>query len=224
MEDKEQEPQQMNLFEKYAIPYYMASFSYLTIWAIHLTTNEPAYSCAFILSLIYFGRFFPNDSYPILHSRANNRNIFQVFPMVSHILLTWTTLAYVFVTYPFKDYTQIQCVQAFLALVYTVPGSLDAAHELIHRPQWAFRALGFANMAVFQFSVYPIEHIYLHHKHVGSQKDPITSPVNQNFYRYLFNAYFSAHKFVFNWSKKAFSVCLAANWFFLGGMILYAFN
>jgi len=33
--------------------------------------------------------------------------------------------------------------------------SIDAAHELIHRHETILRALGFTNMALFQFSVYP---------------------------------------------------------------------
>ena len=75
-----------------------------------------------------------------------------------------------------------------------------------------------------QFSVYPIEHIYLHHKHVGSTKDPITSPKNQNFYFYTIQAYISAHKFVYKWSKKAFAVCMLANFTYLGILLLHAMN
>ena len=130
-------------------------------------------------------------------------------------------MAKVFIDYPFKDYTTYQCVQAYIALMFLLPGSIDAAHELIHRPQTGFRIIGFLNMAVMQFSVYPIEHIYLHHKYVGTKKDPITSPKNQNVYFYTIQAYFSAHKFVFNWSKKAFAVCMLANLTYLGLLFFY---
>jgi hypothetical protein len=59
---------------------------------------------------------------------------------------------------------------------------------------------------------------------VGTDKDPITSPKNQTLYYFAVQAYFSAHKFVFNYSKKAFLVCMLANWVYLGGLFYHAFN
>jgi alkane 1-monooxygenase len=79
-------------------------------------------------------------------------------------------------------------------------------------------------MALFQFTVYPTEHIYLHHRYVGSVKDPITSPKNQTIYYYAVQAFFSAHKFVFNYSKKIFFLCMLTNWIYLGGMFYHAYN
>ena len=126
--------------------------------------------------------------------------------------------------YPFQNYSTIQCVQGYIALMFVLPGSIDAAHELIHRPQTGFRIIGFMNMAVMQFAVYPIEHIYLHHKYVGTKRDPITCPKNKNFYQYTFEAWTSAHRFVFNWSKKAFAVCMLANFTYLGILLAHAMN
>ena len=80
------------------------------------------------------------------------------------------------------------------------------------------------NLAIFQFTVYPIQHLYLHHKQVGTDKDPITSPKNQNFYIYIIKAYFSAHKFVFNYSKLAFFVCMLTNWIYLLGLFYFAYR
>ena len=79
-------------------------------------------------------------------------------------------------------------------------------------------------MAVLQFSVYPIEHIYLHHKMVGSKGDPITSPKNKHFYQYTIQAMISAHKFVFGWSKKAFAVCMLSNLTYLVVLFSYAMS
>ena len=84
--------------------------------------------------------------------------------------------------------------------------------------------MGFVNMALFQFTVYRIEHVYLHHKFVGTSKDPITSPKNQSVYAYTFKAFFSAHKFVFNFSLKAFAVCMLTNWLYLGTMFYFAYR
>ncbi len=79
-------------------------------------------------------------------------------------------------------------------------------------------------MALFQFTVYPTEHLYLHHKYVGTDKDPITSPKNQTLYMYTIKAFFSAHKFVFNYNIKAFAVCMLTNWLYLGILFFHAFR
>ena len=55
-----------------------------------------------------------------------------------------------------------------------------------------------------QFTIYPTEHLYLHHKKVGTPEDPITAPKNKSFYSYYINAILSCYKFNFNYSKKIF--------------------
>jgi alkane 1-monooxygenase len=197
---------------------------YLIVWAVYLNTKEPAYTAAMVITIPQLGRLLPKDSYPVFNSSQHNKNIWQVFPLVVHVLFTWTTIAYLFVTYPFKDFTWIQCWQLYVTLLFIVPASIDAAHELIHRPQMGFKAVGFVNMALFQFSVYPYEHLYLHHKFVGTDKDPITSPKNQNFYVYTIRAFVHAHKFVFSKNKKMFALCMGTNWLYLGVMFVHALS
>ena len=67
--------------------------------------------------------------------------------------------------------------------------SINASHELFHKPFFWARALAAVNMVIFQFSVYECSHLYHHHKYVGTSKDPITSPTNQNIYAYTVKAY-----------------------------------
>lgn len=75
---------------------------------------------------------------------------------------------------------------------------------------------------MFFFTVYPIEHIYLHHKEVGTERDPITSKKNQTIYAYIPKAYYSAHKFVFNYSRSAFFGCIALNIAYILAIYYYA--
>ena len=142
--------------------------------------------------------------------------------MVVNVLCTWATLALVFIDYPVQNYTNHQTVGLVLALGILLSTSIDASHELFHRSQTVFKGLGFINMVIFQFSVYLIEHLYLHHKYVGTAKDPITSPKNQSSYLYAIRAYFSAHKFTFEYSKLAFLGCVLANWSYL--LVLFYFS
>lgn len=147
-----------------------------------------------------------------------------MFPLVANVLFTWITLAKLFIDYPIKGYSGTQITQLVVTLLFTLTASIDASHELIHRPQWGFKVLGFINMAVFQFTVYPIEHLYLHHKYVGTEKDPITSPKNQSLYMYTIKAFYSAHKFVFNYNIKYFAVCILTNLFYVGLLFFFSFR
>ncbi len=111
-------------------------------------------------------------------------------------------------------------------MVFTFVGiasspSIDAAHELIHRPENHFKILGFLNMTVYLFNAYPIEHLYLHHKYVGSEKDPITSKKNRSYYTFVFNAYFSAYRFLFSYSKKIFVGCVSLTILYLSSIYFY---
>lgn len=66
------------------------------------------------------------------------------------------------------------------------------------------------NLFFFQFTVYPIEHLYLHHKKVGTPEDPITAPKNENIYHYYFNAIRSAYTFNYRHDKTIFISCVLA--------------
>jgi alkane 1-monooxygenase len=66
-------------------------------------------------------------------------------------------------------------------------------------------------MTIFLFNVYPTEHVYLHHKYVGTSKDPITCRKNLNLYYYTLRAYFSGHKFVYSYNKAIFLGCISLN-------------
>lgn len=77
-------------------------------------------------------------------------------------------------------------------------------------------------MALFQFTVYPIEHLYMHHKLVGTAEDAITSPKNQSYYAFTIKAFISAHKFVYKRDLKSFMVCMLTNWTYIAIMLWHA--
>lgn len=77
-------------------------------------------------------------------------------------------------------------------------------------------------MTVFFFNVYPFQHIYVHHKNVGTSKDPITSPKNMNLYYYTLRVVYTAHKFTFQYSRAIFIGCMALNASYLGTLYLLA--
>jgi hypothetical protein len=216
--------QALSFVERYALPYYAPCLQILAVWLVFLLTSSPMYTAALVLIPLYLGKLLPKDSFPVLHSSQHNRNIFHVFPLVADILMVWVTMGVLFVSFPFSRFSTFETVNAVTTLLFIVAPSIDAAHELIHRPQTAFKVIGFVNMALFQFTVYPIEHLYLHHKLVGTAQDPITSPKNQNYYAFTIKAFFSAHLFVLRRNPKMFLVCMLTNWSYIGVMLWSALN
>lgn len=59
------------------------------------------------------------------------------------------------------------------------------AHELIHRPGKWERALGEVLLASVSYPHYAIEHVYGHHRYVGTRRDPATSRLGETLYRFL---------------------------------------
>ena len=73
---------------------------------------------------------------------------------------------------------------------------MTAAHEMIHRASKFWRAAGIGILICVQYGHFRIEHIYGHHIHVGTSKDPATARKGEGFYRFfmrvLWGSYVSA--------------------------------
>ncbi|HEX6322820.1 MAG TPA: alkane 1-monooxygenase [Vicinamibacterales bacterium] len=59
------------------------------------------------------------------------------------------------------------------------------AHELIHRPGRFERALGEALLSLTSYAHFAIEHVYGHHRRVGTPDDPATARLGESLYRFL---------------------------------------
>ena len=62
---------------------------------------------------------------------------------------------------------------------------MTAAHEMIHRASKYWRAAGIGILICVQYGHFRIEHIYGHHIHVGTMKDPATARKGEGFYRFF---------------------------------------
>ena len=63
-----------------------------------------------------------------------------------------------------------------------------SAHEMIHRKQSWWRALGIWNLIFVNYGHFFIEHVKGHHRWVGTEKDPATARYGETIY-----AFFLAH-------------------------------
>ena len=68
------------------------------------------------------------------------------------------------------------------------------AHELIHRGQRHLHLIGVALYTSLLFGHHASAHRYVHHTHVGTPKDPNTSRLNENFWRFLKRAWIGSFR------------------------------
>lgn len=67
---------------------------------------------------------------------------------------------------------------------------INTAHELVHRSNRWLRILGRGILILVNFTHWEIEHVYGHHKNVGTPQDPATARKNEWIYFYYVRSYF----------------------------------
>ena len=138
-----------------------------------------------------------------------------MIPAVGSVLGAYFMFFYVWMQYDIINLSLQSYLTCIIALPFTVGQSIDASHELIHRNQFALRAIGFLGLVPFHFTTYPVEHLFMHHKLVGTPEDAVTSPKNQTIYEYYVRTIFSSYKQTFKYSKFFFAFCIILNWSFV---------
>ncbi|WP_084860845.1 alkane 1-monooxygenase [Salibaculum halophilum] len=62
---------------------------------------------------------------------------------------------------------------------------INYAHELLHQKPKLERWLGDMLLAMVMYSHFRSEHLLVHHRHVGTPRDPVTARYNEGFHRYF---------------------------------------
>ena len=68
--------------------------------------------------------------------------------------------------------------------------AIATGHELVHRTAKWERALGEVMLSSIAFAHYQTEHVFIHHRHVGTPTDPVFAAKGQSFWNYLPRALF----------------------------------
>jgi len=63
--------------------------------------------------------------------------------------------------------------------------SINLSHELIHKDDKLERCMGIVNLGRWFYQHWYVEHLWGHHKNVGTHKDAATSKKNQSFYSFF---------------------------------------
>jgi alkane 1-monooxygenase len=67
---------------------------------------------------------------------------------------------------------------------------ITGAHELVHRSSRWQRGLGVALLCLVNFAHWGIEHVFGHHKNVGTHEDPATAQKDESVYHFWRRNYF----------------------------------
>ena len=126
--------QEVGFIEKYAIAYYLPTFN-LLIYALFICQfQKPFYSYAYALLLPFVGKFLPRDNYEITHSKFHNKYNYHAYPLAANLVGTWLFLAWCIVYIDLNIYSGAESLQLAALIGVGLGPSIDAAHELIHRP------------------------------------------------------------------------------------------
>jgi len=69
--------------------------------------------------------------------------------------------------------------------VVTGTVGINYSHELMHRRDRGERFLGDVLLAMVLYSHFRSEHLMVHHRHVGTPRDPVTARYNEGFHRFF---------------------------------------
>lgn len=108
--------------------------------------------------------------------------------LILYHVLTWlwvpahiTTVLYVFYQALVVGHLSfLEVVAVTIMAGRTCVSGMVTAHELVHRTSKFERALGEILLSSFAFTHYRTEHVYVHHTHVGTPKDPVFAQKGQN--------------------------------------------
>ena len=186
----------MDISDSFALKYYgFLPVIVVTGYFIYYM-HDPFLAFLFIGFENSLTNYLYRDSKNTKFSKELNKNALQVFPLVLSCLMTPIMLCVYWNCYDeVIGNSLLHWFASLVTLSFTVGGSIDASHELLHRYEWICKVICYVNLWFYQFTVYPIEHLYMHHKKVGTTEDPVTSPKDQSVYKYYVKVISSAYSF-----------------------------
>lgn len=189
------------------IPYYLISV--LLLLAAGLIWNH-AWSLIFIGYVIlpmmdeFFALDLRNPSQKERKELLNADNYFKI-PLFVTLLIDWF-LFFKVLRY-FSEF-QLTFIGAFnLVAFWIIFSNINAvqfsiAHQLFHKQEIVYRVLGTFQMIKNFYMHFAYEHMYGHHRKVGTPQDPATAPQGMNVYQFFFKSYLGSYKSVYEMQEK----------------------
>lgn len=109
------------------------------------------------------------------------RLITWIWVVVQPVLLIWTMNQVAS-----SAFSAFELVGVILSVGLTTGTvGITFAHELVHRSERFERALGEILLATTSYTQFAIEHVYGHHRHVGTPADPATARWGESLYAFV---------------------------------------
>ena len=89
--------------------------------------------------------------------------------------------------------------------VITGTVGINYSHELMHQKNWVERFCGDTLLAMVLYSHFRSEHLLVHHRHVGTPRDPVTARYNEGFHRFFPRVLPECYKSAFQAEKNMLS-------------------
>jgi alkane 1-monooxygenase len=137
--------------------------------------------------LAFIEWFFPEDK----NNSNNDASFIPDLILVLHVCMQFFTLASLFYAINENKFYGWQLVLACISTgIHSGTSSIVIAHELIHRKerhwQWMGKFLLFTAGNVYFF----VQHLRVHHKHVGTRMDPATARYDESLYAFFIRTTF----------------------------------
>ncbi len=92
-----------------------------------------------------------------------------------------------------------------LAIIFSNLNSLGfmISHEIMHKPGNFNKILATAHMSKNLYMHFTYEHIFGHHRRVGTPEDPASAEQGLDLYRFLWRSFTGSYKSVYKMEKEA---------------------
>lgn len=155
----------------------------VTIWG-NLTGGHWVFS-----NLIYSLVFLALTEWVIAEDRSNESDERSFLPdaiLILHVVMQVLSLSALFYSIHLGKISGIDLIGAALSTgVHTGSSSIIVAHEMIHRKETIWQLLGKFLLLTAGNCYFFVEHLRVHHKWVGTAKDPATARYGENVYSFF---------------------------------------
>lgn len=110
-----------------------------------------------------------------------HRAVTLVWPFVA-VVMTFSLLAYATTSDHLSAFEKVILFMTIGICNGTI--GIVYAHELMHKPSRLERFLGDVLMGLALYGHYRSEHLLVHHRYVGTPRDPVTARYKENFWRF----------------------------------------
>ena len=121
------------LNDKFALKYYSFVPYYAIVAYIIWNFNDSLLALFYVFSQLFIGTYLFNDTTNTNKSFQYNKNVFHIGPLLLCCFLTPVMYWIFWTKYDLIATSPLYWFASIIALSYTIGGSFDASHELIHR-------------------------------------------------------------------------------------------